>query len=1648
MSLNKSIKKKESVPFDLYSLDKRMIISPKKNSHLSKEMEKKADVISTQKREIDITRTKKHKKINTNSLDEENYSLNPSFQSSNENSNSFISKNFSSTISPKDSFKTLPSQISNTLASKMDSTIDLEDPLYNNSEISQNISEYMNLNNILKKVTSKDKIYDPVCIRKRSNIANYTRNNFDKNRDPNQLYDNLLKAVDYDNYSSPKIQTLINKIKELDENDLKQHGTLYKHFIFTNLKSKNYGINVISNELMKHKWKLGFYGIPLSVNDSSTINQSKNGGKMKDKTNIFLDNENNTPNSILNLDLNNNSLYYPDKKTTNILSLPKENLQSSSKSVIKNSLLTVSPEKQISPSLNKMVNVEQLYSSDNNANISLKEKSQQQQQQQLKSKKGENIFLSNIRKNTFKKGNAKKPLEAAAIFKGIDFLSDEELLKNKFYNFYVMSSQSLFDKTFDKKIKHEILSRFNSRPDNNYGEKIRIIITDNGFREGIDIFDIKYIHIFEPPETLSDLKQAIGRGTRTCGQSGLPFDPENGWLLHVYIYDIVMPRLLKPFLKGSTSAFDFFMNAKNNDINNYNLITILENTLIENAVDKDLTMPLTIKKNKSKSESESETIRDRRLAIKDKYYPPKEKMDHKQLKEYISNEYSDFKWITPKIQNECIKSSESRVFDLTMSQQFISNYFTPESYNRGILLWHTVGSGKCHSFNTPILMYDGSIKMVQNVVVGDILMGDDSTERKVLSLANGIDDMYDICYEDGIKYGVNSEHILVLHIDINDFNAFKDFFGNIKLDKDGLIEIELKEFLKLPFSLRNKCKGIRKYVDFPYKEVQIDPYLYGLWIISKDMIKYNTYENDYEFKIKNEHIKILDYIKSVINNLYESNNFTLYKDEYGSYTYIIKNNNINTFSLPYLSNINKNIHSNNINNYNKLPLHNSRKYHDLDGNPLTKKIDNKISLTMNQLKIESQYKINSRNIRLKLLAGIIDMCYINKLCILNEKKLGIIISFKRLKKDIIFLAQSLGFSVKNYNITCGTYNNIIKYMIEIDGNKLEEIPSKYFNNSSLMYFNSIHNTLNLDIKVEYIGKDKYYGFTISGNGRYILGDFTVTHNTCTAIATASKSFEENNYTILWVTKTTLRDDIWKNIYDRSCHIKLRKIIEKDNDVKLNKSYLSKSWAINPISYKQFTNLIEKKNKIYDRLVKINGLEDPLRKTLVIIDEAHKLYGNSDLSTLEKPNMKMFHEALMNSYIKNGKNSVKVMLMTATPIKDNPMEIIQLINLLKLPEEQMPSEINYFKEKYLTKDMMFTEYGKKLFCDETAGLVSYLNLSTVIGKFAQPIIHQVYVPSINDEELLNVDVNFTKQYYNEIMKNNKKNIDILNFQKNNIPLFAGKLNQYKNYYCEEKRPLEKRLCGKIIKSYIDQIKIKMKEKKNEIDDTIKYIKKRNDRITLKRNKHINIIKDRSKILPRSMRDIPKQLPDINEIMNVKNIKLKKQLLLMRKFYDNPLYSIYKKCSENPNNTEKILDYYKNNINLNDDEFLIMKKEIDKIDSELFEERKQFTKNRNKMSQQQKERYKSKIYDKAMLLKDKKNTYKLKVKEIKDITKPIMKENIKTLKYKIKDQIANKMLEKNINQLEDELKNINIECPEGKILNPETGRCVKIKAASKF
>lgn len=86
---------------------------------------------------------------------------------------------------------------------------------------------------------------------------------------------------------------------------------------------------------------------------------------------------------------------------------------------------------------------------------------------------------------------------------------------------------------------------------------------------------------------------------------------------------------------------------------------------------------------------------------------------------------------------------------------------TKKEYGGGIISLDT-GMGKCLGKGEKVITFDGSLKNVENVKKGDILMGDDNTPRNVLSTVNGTSDLYTIITEHGICHTVNESHILVL----------------------------------------------------------------------------------------------------------------------------------------------------------------------------------------------------------------------------------------------------------------------------------------------------------------------------------------------------------------------------------------------------------------------------------------------------------------------------------------------------------------------------------------------------------------------------------------------------------------------------------------------------------------------------------------------------------------------------------------------------------------------------------------------------------------------------------------------------------------------------------------------------------------------
>jgi hypothetical protein len=167
-----------------------------------------------------------------------------------------------------------------------------------------------------------------------------------------------------------------------------------------------------------------------------------------------------------------------------------------------------------------------------------------------------------------------------------------------------------------------------------------------------------------------------------------------------------------------------------------------------------------------------------------------------------------------------------------------------------------------------------------------------------------------------------------------------------------------------------------------------------------------------------------------------------------------------------------------------------------------------------------------------------------------------------------------------------------------------------------------------------------------------------------------------------------------------------------------------------LSYKQFTNLIAKKNKFYDDLVKRNGKEDPFRKTLIIIDEVHKLY-SKNLSGNEKPDIKELKSAFNKSYKLSKKESVKLLLLTATPITDDPLSLVKILNLMLDEKDEFNEDPDNFIKEYCNENGLFNYNGFTKFLNKTVGIVSYLNRSSDVRQFAYPVISNVLVEGVKN-----------------------------------------------------------------------------------------------------------------------------------------------------------------------------------------------------------------------------------------------------------------------------------------------------------------------------
>ena len=329
-----------------------------------------------------------------------------------------------------------------------------------------------------------------------------------------------------------------------------------------------------------------------------------------------------------------------------------------------------------------------------------------------------------------------------------------------------------------------------------------------------------------------------------------------------------------------------------------------------------------------------------------------------------------------------------------------------------VILAARPGMGKCLGRGTRVLLFDGQLKAVENIRIGDLLMGDDSQPRKVLSLARGRENMYWVRQETGIDYRVNESHILCL----------KQNRPENPRQSAEILEMTVRELHAQTPAFRANCKGYKVAVEFPEQAAALPPYLFGL---------------QFGAALRLPAAKSIPLAAAGV-----------------AYAGWLESPAEPAGSLPEPA--------------------------DYAGECLPQ-----------------AYLVNSRARRLELLAGLLDACG-------RASELSGSFEIAEIPetaaRQIKLLCDSLGFRTRLLPGADG-------WKLGLEGD-LREIPFKILPVPECTCASDWRQTA---IRLEYDGVDDYYGFEIDGNGRFLLEDMTVTHNTAFVLAmalNAAKDFQK------------------------------------------------------------------------------------------------------------------------------------------------------------------------------------------------------------------------------------------------------------------------------------------------------------------------------------------------------------------------------------------------------------------------------------------------------------------------------------------------------------------------------------------------------------
>jgi replicative DNA helicase len=133
---------------------------------------------------------------------------------------------------------------------------------------------------------------------------------------------------------------------------------------------------------------------------------------------------------------------------------------------------------------------------------------------------------------------------------------------------------------------------------------------------------------------------------------------------------------------------------------------------------------------------------------------------------------------------------------------------------------HMLKDSKCFAPGTPVRMFDGTERRIEDIRVGEQVMGIDGTPRNVIGTGRGQEQMYRVA-GGGWSFDCNESHNLVVQN-----RSARPTAG---LATGEMRDMPLREFMARGSS-RQRLTAVRCRIPYSTQDLPMDPYLFGLWL--------------------------------------------------------------------------------------------------------------------------------------------------------------------------------------------------------------------------------------------------------------------------------------------------------------------------------------------------------------------------------------------------------------------------------------------------------------------------------------------------------------------------------------------------------------------------------------------------------------------------------------------------------------------------------------------------------------------------------------------------------------------------------------------------------------------------------------------------